>query len=604
MLDNNKLMIKFFSYILLLLPISLAAKTLPGELDKARKARAILDAWHADEPEVGERKLHVISWRPSDKPFPKDHRGRLQRILEHIQQFYAEELKRNGLGHRSFNLDYDAKGKLVIHEVVGNGKYADYGRPDGDRIRKECVPVLKEAGIEANQETILIFTNLGQWNPVLKTFVHKSPYYAGGDHQSGRAWQLDSPELDIPNLKLKEPMIQDGEYGRISLGKHVSIFIGGIAHEMGHAFGLPHCRESREEKEALGTALMGSGNRTYYDQERGEGKGSFIPLAHALRLASHPQFSGSVKGMYKQTKADFKELEVENSGRQFTVIGKVQANLQVYAVIGYLDPEGGGNYNSRTEVAIPDEEGRFTLDCDEIVAGKTAELRLVACLVNGATHTWRNSYIVGKDGNVDVSAMEVSLKLNEFANHLREGKRAQALEEMKKLPKESLTRKVAESILKGQKNDRETKLASQISKETQSYPLSGVTPESATVGWLKPAYDHLPRPESPFLLSGARIFEHGIYAHVAARHVYDITDAGWTKLKGHCGLPPQRGGSVRFRIRTDGKEVFRSGVIEPGKTASFEISLQKVKKLELLTDDGGDGKAADWGLWLEPTLLR
>ena len=135
-------MIKYFSYMLLLLPLSLAAKTLPGELDKARKARAILDAWHADEPEVGERKLHVISWRPSDKPFPKDHRGRLQRILEHIQQFYATELKRNGMGHRSFNLDYDAKGKLVIHEAVGKGKYADYGRPDGDRIRKECLPVL------------------------------------------------------------------------------------------------------------------------------------------------------------------------------------------------------------------------------------------------------------------------------------------------------------------------------------------------------------------------------------------------------------------------------------------------------------------------------
>jgi len=35
----------------------------------------------------------------------------------------------------------------------------------------------------------------------------------------------------------------------------------------------------------------------YGDEERDEGKGSFLTLAHALRLASHPQFSGSIKGL-------------------------------------------------------------------------------------------------------------------------------------------------------------------------------------------------------------------------------------------------------------------------------------------------------------------
>ncbi len=115
------------------------------------------------------------------------------------------------------------------------------------------------------------------------------------------AWQLDSPELDATNLSLTKPMIQDGQYGRISLGKHNSIFTGGIAHELGHAPGLPH-REARPDEAVRGTALMGSGNQTYGDEVRGEGRGSFLMLAHALRLASHPQFSGSVRALWLEPK--------------------------------------------------------------------------------------------------------------------------------------------------------------------------------------------------------------------------------------------------------------------------------------------------------------
>ena len=106
----------------------------------------------------------------------------------------------------------------------------------------------------------------------------------------------------------KKPLITDGEYGRISLGKHNSIFIGGIAHELGHALGLPHCRGSADEIQS-GTALMGSGNRTYGDEIRNEGSGTFLSRAHALRLASHPQFSNSLKGFGRKGRAVFRDLE-------------------------------------------------------------------------------------------------------------------------------------------------------------------------------------------------------------------------------------------------------------------------------------------------------
>ena len=73
---------------------------------------------------------------------------------------------------------------------------------------------------------------------------------------------------------------------------------------------------------------------------------------------------------------------------------------------------------------------------------------------------------------------------------------------------------------------------------------------------------------------------------------------------GECGLPSRTSGTVVFVVRADDKEVFRSRVVQPGKTESYEIDLTGVKKLILSTEDAGDGKAADWGLWLAPELSR
>jgi hypothetical protein len=130
-------------------------------------------------------------------------------------------------------------------------------------------------------------------------------------------------------------------------------------------------------------------------------------------------------------------------------------------------------------------------------------------------------------------------------------------------------------------------------------PLSRLEPIEARVGWLQPAYDHLPRAES-LIVAGGRVFDTGIYAHAPAIHRYRLGGA-WARLTGECGLP-DGGGSVVFVIRADGREVFRSKVVGPGRPADFDIDLSGVDELELLTEDAGDGKAADWGVWLAPLL--
>ena len=202
---------------LCLLALSIATLTaqVPGEAEKAAQAIKILDGWNAIAPKKENRNLHFVLWTPNDRKPPANYEARLTRMMEHIQEFYAKEMKRLGFGARSINLLYSKPGQLKIHLIEGNHPNSHYGRPSGSEIRKECLPALKKAGIDAEKETIVLFCNLATWDEEKLIFKHNSPYYAGGNFQRGTAWQLDSPELDPKNIPLKKPMIQDGEYGRI-----------------------------------------------------------------------------------------------------------------------------------------------------------------------------------------------------------------------------------------------------------------------------------------------------------------------------------------------------------------------------------------------------
>ncbi len=597
-------------YPVLLIAVSVGLSACPsvvggatGAAAQAETARSILAAYRSTDSQQVQKKLHIICWRTRERDFPDGYRARLRGIMEDIRAFYAAEMARNGFGRLTFSLDYDAAGNLVIHEAVGTGTFDDYTKKEGGRpIREDCWRVLRAAGIEPDQETVVIFTNLAKWDPEARTFSHHSPYMGSGSARGGVAWQLDHPGLDVRNLALKEPLIQDGEYGRISLGKHNSIFIGGIAHELGHALGLPHCRETQEELRTRGTALMGSGNRTYGDERRGEGLGTFLTFGSALRLASHPLFSGSAKGLGASAEAVFSDLAASADHHAFTVAGVVTSAVPVYALVAYLDPEGRDDYDACTATAVPQRGGSFVIRCQELAAGKRGTLRLCALLANGAVSQIQSQYRVDKSGKPDIEAMQVSFALTPFLNALDAGNLPLAGTLLDALPKGGSARRYAAALLDASARPKPSLSPAAVPAEVKSVPLSRLAPVEARVGWGRPTYDRLPERDA-LLIAGGELFETGIYAHAPALHRYDLSGGAWKRLKGTCGLPGQYG-SVVFVIRTDGKEALRTGVLKPGRTQDVDIDLVGVSQIELVTEDGGDGNRCDWGTWLGIRLER
>ena len=321
-----------------------------------------LARYHDTDPVPSDRKLRFGYFSPSDRAPAIDYRARLTRVVEETAGFFQQELERVGFRPKPMQLDRAEDGLLRFVVVPGREPWLTYNTkewPSAKRVQDECRPAFEAAGIDLSRETVALFTTIMEWDETRLRFRQVAPYRGGGDARQGFCWQIDAPPLDPRNLAARQPIVDDGEFGRISLGDWNSRFVGGVIHELGHALGLPHNMEREQEGKTLGTSLMGNGNLTYGREQRGEGPGAFLTLADAMRLASHPFFTGSRKGLGPRDSSTgrFDKLEVEVEHHGIVVRGRVESSPATYAIIAYTDPNGRSDYDAFTSTAVPDSNG-------------------------------------------------------------------------------------------------------------------------------------------------------------------------------------------------------------------------------------------------------
>jgi hypothetical protein len=104
----------------------------------------------------------------------------------------------------------------------------------------------------------------------------------------------------------------------------------------------------------------------------------------------------------------------------------------------------------------------------------------------------------------------------------------------------------------------------------------------------------------PLSIAGRR-YPWGIGMHACAGMTFDI-GGRYRVFAADVGLDTVSGsqGSVRFIVKGDGRERFRSEVVRgtDGRALSIRVPVDGVKKLTLEVDDGGDldlGDLANWG---------
>lgn len=476
----------------------------PEMTEKVDAAKARLDAWRAADDVPGERTMKVVYWTPADRDPAPGYRERLSRVMLEVRDFYLGEMKRLGLGERTIGLEMVDETSVKIHVVKGGNPYAEYQVDSGRAIRDECRQPLAEAGIDIDKETVVLFCNMSNWDPEKKRMTQNSPYYASGNWMHGCAWQVDSPLLDPALLAETRKMLSDGQYGQISHGRYNSIFIGGVIHELGHALGLPHCGECEANRKTFGTALMGWGNRTFGEERRGEGPGTFLELAHALKLASHPQFSRSLKGFGEASTRTLSERGIAptDDGQRVSYHARIRGTPGVYLAIGYFDPAGGRDYDAQITCAVPDEDGRFTLESPPLRPDTRYQARIVFVHVSGDASAWQSprsdeafDFRTDARGVPELGVFRASELTAPAFEHLERGDRAAArsvLDSWQDGPVAAGHPEVVAALGNALVEVDRAPRPSALPDEVKSTPLAVLKPETAGVGWGRPTYNRIP----------------------------------------------------------------------------------------------------------------
>lgn len=568
------------------------------------RVNAQLAGYHDTESAKSDRKLRFVYFAPSDSPPAAHYRERLTRVMEETARFFAREFQRVGLTHvQPLPLDRDADGLLRFTVVHGREPWKSYNSKESAaarKVREECLPALRAAGIDPDRETILLFHTIMEWDEVTRRFREDAPYRGGGNARSGFCWQIDAPPLDPLHLAAREPHVDDGQVGRISLGHWNSRYIGGVIHELGHALGLDHNQENPREAKTLGHSLMGNGNQTYGCELHGHGLGTFLSTADTLRLASHPLFTGSTKGLDTKNAhpGELCDLHLATTAAGLVVTGRVESAPASYAVVAYLDGEGRGDYDALTATAVPDTEGRFRLECRDLPRGKTTALRLAAFKLNGLAidHDSLPAFPVSSDGIPDLSETRPFLALDPIVRALRVGNIRRARELTAALPHDEPGKAFAAPLLTPPA-DR----PASPDTTAKSISLCDLRPSHAKVGWREPAFDY--SPEDLLVSVGGKLQRRFIYAHAPATYTWKL-DGSWQRFQATCALGNGYSGSVEFVVKADGLERWRSGVVR-GKTQKIcDLELAGATTLELIVENGGDDFHRDHGFWLNPTLRR
>lgn len=287
--------------------------------------------------------LNIIYFIPTDQKDHKDSHKRLSEIFLHGQNFYKENMRANGFGDKTFNMQVDeAHQRVKITYLNAKNPTSNYPYNGGGATAQTEIEEYFAAnpGESESDHFIVIIPVSNQDN------AQVVPFYGLGKW----CFALDFPDMDIQYF---------GESSK--KGTDASKWIGGLMHELGHGLNLPHNKERSSDLGNVnkGTALMGAGNTTYGSSP------TFITEASCAILNNNQVFNTSTDVFYTGASVEIKTFKAFFENGEIKASGTFQTEAKVNYIGFYNDASDDGtgantNYDAVTW-AVPVTGNEFSI---------------------------------------------------------------------------------------------------------------------------------------------------------------------------------------------------------------------------------------------------
>lgn len=185
-------------------------------------------------------------------PFPddqQDFRGKLDTLAKLLQTFTAEKLHDIGFPRRTFNLEFDEKGDVIVHILKGDKTKEEYWKLDGGELYGEIAGEIARKMPDPYAKNLVVpaFT---YYDPETKKLYSHAALGGGNQALMGGvnlfAWPNNLKEVQLyfmDDTIINTNKVFSDSVWRDTVWGCASTTIGAALHELGHTFGLPHSQD-------------------------------------------------------------------------------------------------------------------------------------------------------------------------------------------------------------------------------------------------------------------------------------------------------------------------------------------------------------------------